>query len=105
MAEEGLKVFEDYQKSVGSQNDKANRRLGFADDFFTFVNQHETVIKEIKADYTKPLDKVTAEETGMNFDDTKSSPLALVERQILAGITKYEEMVEQVTLLLPVNNR
>ena len=105
MVEDGLKVLDDYQKLVGSQNDKANRRIGFVDDFHEFVSQHKGVIAEIKADYAKTLDKVTDEEAGLNFEDSDTSSLALVEKQVITGIMKYEELVTEVLKLLPVNNR
>lgn len=105
MPEEGLKVLDDYQKVVGSQNDKANSRIEFVGDLHTFVNQHTAVIAAMKADYGKALNTVTDEEAGLNFEASASSPLALVEKQILAGIEEYEKSMVKILALLPVNNR
>ena len=99
-----MKVLEDYQKAVGSQNDKANRRLRFVSELREFVNQHAGIVLAIKADYSKELATVTDEEAGLNFEAGASSDLSVVERKILAGIEEYEKSMVRILKLLPVND-
>jgi len=101
-----MKALENYQQKVGSQNDKANRRIEFADNIRELENQNREIVLAIKADYIKTPDKVTDEEAGLNFKDSDSlSAMVIVEKQILAAVKEYEDSMTRILDLLPANNR
>jgi len=102
----GLKVFKDLIAATGEKEIKARRHVSFPDDFHEFVNQHIGVISDLKADYSDKLSALVGEsDVVSNFAEDATPEMLVVVKQILAGIEKYEELVVEVTKLLPPNNR